>query len=85
MDGMKDLLLTILQKMETVETFSKLNGQEKKLRVMASLKCFMTDADVEQYKPIISGFIDVICDLARGSDSIHINNVKKCFPWKCIS
>jgi len=82
MDGMKDVLYTILQKMEAVENFSKLNGEEKKMRVIASLKCFMTAEDIEQYKPFISGFIDIICDLARGSDSIHINNVRKCFS--CI-
>jgi len=82
MDGMKDVLYTILQKMEAVENFSKLNGNEKKSRVMSSLKCFMTAEDIEQYKPFISGFIDIICDLARGSDSIHINNVKRCFS--CI-
>ena len=82
MDGMKDLLYTILQKMEAVENFSKLNGEEKKLRVLSSLKCFMTAEDIEQYKPFISGFIDIICDLARGSDSIQINNVRKCFS--CI-
>ena len=82
MDGMKDVLYTVLQKMETVETFSKLNGDEKKMRVMASIKCFMTKEDIERYTPFISGFIDIICDLSRGSDSIHINNVKKCFS--CI-
>lgn len=74
---MKDVLYNILQKMEVVETFTKLNGEEKKMRVIASLKCFMSDNEVEKYKPFISGFIDIICDLARGSDGIHINNVKK--------
>jgi hypothetical protein len=83
MEDVKDILQTIIKKMELVETFTKLNGDEKKLRVMASLKCFMSNKDLERYTPFLSGFIDVICDIARGSDSIHINDVKKCF-LSCI-
>ena len=79
MEEVKDILHTIIKKMEVVETFTKLNGDEKKLRVMASLKCFMNDNEIERYTPFLSGFIDVICDIAKGSDSIHINDVKKCF------
>ena len=82
MENIKDILHTIIQKMEVVETFTKLNGDEKKLRVMASLKCFMTDNEIERYTPFLSGFIDIVCDIAKGSDSIHINDVKKCFS--CI-
>ena len=37
------------------------------------------DNEIERYTPFLSGFIDVICDIAKGSDSIHINDVKKCF------
>ena len=77
--GMKDVLLTIVQKMEMVETFTKLNGDEKKLRVMSSMKCFMDPDDIEKYKPFLSAFVDIICVLARGSDGIHINDVRKCF------
>jgi len=79
---MKEILETIIEKMKIVETFTKLNGEEKKMRVMASLKCFMTDNELERYTPFISGFIDIVCQLARGNDSIRINDVKKCFS--CI-
>lgn len=79
MDGVKDILQAVIQKMETVETFTKLNGEEKKMRVMSSLKCFLTDREIEKYGDFISGFVDVICDIARGSDSIRINDMKKFF------
>lgn len=79
----KDILTTIIQKMEQVETFSKLNGEEKKMRVMSSLKNYMTDEEIHKYEAFISGFIDVVCDLARGSDNIHINDVKKCLFSCC--
>jgi len=76
---MKDILEAVIEKMKIVETFTKLNGEEKKMRVMASLKCFMTDNELERYTPFLSSFIDIVCDLARGNDSIRINDVKKCF------
>ncbi len=79
----KDILHTIIQKMEVVETFTKLNGDEKKMRVMASLKCFMSTDDLERYSPFLSSFIDIVCDLARGNDNIRINDVKRCF-LSCI-
>jgi len=40
MDGMKDVLYTILQKMEAVENFSKLNGEEKKNASNRQFKMF---------------------------------------------
>ena len=80
---MKDILEKVLEKMEVVETFTKLTGEEKKMRVMSSLKCFMTDKEVEKYGDIISGFIDLICFLGRNSKSINLNNATKSFSWCC--
>ena len=83
METIQDTLRKVIAKMEVVETFSKLTGEEKKMRVMSSLKCFMSDYELDKYYDFIDGFVDLMCEIARGSDTIRVNDIKKKFLSCC--
>ena len=71
-----NIIQTILNLMEQVESFIDKNGQEKKQYVMTGVKVIIGGEAYERYRYFISSFIDFAVSVSKGK-KINLNNIKK--------
>ena len=71
-----NIIDTILNLMEQVDSFIDKNGGEKKHYVMSGVKVIIGDDAYERYKYFISSFIEFAVSISKGK-KINLNNIKK--------
>jgi len=71
-----NIIDTILNLMEQVDSFIDKNGEEKKHYVMSGVKVIIGDDAYERYKYFISSFIEFAVSISKGK-KINLNNIKK--------
>ena len=71
-----NIIDTILNLMEQVDSFMDKNGEEKKHYVMSGVKVIIGDDAYERYKYFISSFIEFAVSISKGK-KINLNNIKK--------
>jgi hypothetical protein len=83
MEKMKEdnIITTIVNLMENVESRVVTSGLDKKISVMNGSKLILGDQIFSQHEKFISVFIDFVIHISKGEIKLNLNNIKKkyCF------
>ena len=78
----KTLFKTIVDTMNTVDTFVDMNGKEKKEYVIKEIKKILTDEAFERYSIFIDIIVDGLVDISKNNIKLYLNKRKLCLS--CI-